>query len=44
MAYGILNLLYIMFTMDESEYDTLSEEFRIFLSQMDLIEKMDKGD
>ena len=31
----------LMFTMNEEEYDTLSEEFRIFLSQMDLIEKID---
>jgi len=27
----------LMFTMDEKEYDTLSEEFDIILKQMDLI-------
>ena len=27
----------LMFTMDESEYDTLSEEFDTILKQMDLI-------
>ena len=27
----------LMFTMDESEYDTLLEEFDIILKQMDLI-------
>ena len=31
----------LMFTMDESEYDTLSEEFEIILKQMDLIGKID---
>lgn len=30
----------LMFTMDESEYDTLSDEFKIILEQMDLIEKI----
>lgn len=27
----------LMFTMDESEYDTLSDEFEIILKQMELI-------
>ena len=31
----------LMFTMDESEYDTLSQEFLIILKQMDLIGKID---
>lgn len=31
----------LMFTMDEAEYDTLSEEFQIILKQMDLIGKID---
>ena len=31
----------LMFTMDESEYDTLSDEFEIILKQMDLIGKID---
>ncbi len=30
----------LMFTMDEEEYDTLSEEFEVILKQMDLIEKI----
>ncbi len=30
----------LMFTMDEKEYDTLSEEFEIILKQMDLIGKI----
>lgn len=30
----------LMFTMDESEYDTLLEEFDIILKQMDLIGKI----
>jgi len=31
----------LMFTMDESEYDTLAQEFEIILKQMDLIGKID---
>ncbi len=31
----------LMFTMDESEYETLSQEFEIILKQMDLIGKID---
>ena len=31
----------LMFTMDESEYDTLLDEFDIILKQMDLIGKID---
>ncbi len=31
----------LMFTMDEKEYDTLSDEFEIILKQMDLIGKID---
>lgn len=31
----------LMFTMDDKEYDTLSEEFEIILKQMDLIGKID---
>ncbi len=31
----------LMFTMDESEYETLSEEFETILKQMDLIGKID---
>ena len=31
----------LMFTMDDSEYDTLLEEFDTILKQMDLIEKID---
>ena len=31
----------LMFTMDESEYDTLSEEFEVILKQMDLIGKIE---
>ena len=30
----------LMFTMDESEYETLSDEFEIILKQMDLIGKI----
>ena len=30
----------LMFTMDEAEYDTLSEEFETILKQMDLIGKI----
>ena len=30
----------LMFTMDEDEYDTLSEEFETILKQMDLIGKI----
>ena len=30
----------LMFTMDESEYDTLSDEFSTILKQMDLIGKI----
>ncbi len=30
----------LMFTMDESEYETLSSEFEIILKQMDLIGKI----
>ena len=30
----------LMYTMDENEYDTLSEEFDIILKQMDLIGKI----
>ena len=30
----------LMFTMDESEYETLSEEFETILKQMDLIGKI----
>ena len=30
-----------MFTMDESEYETLSDEFKIILKQMDLIGKIE---
>ena len=38
-----LNLLAskLMFTMDDKEYDTLAEEFTIFLKQMDLIGKIE---
>ena len=31
----------LMFTMDDKEYETLSEEFEIILKQMDLIGKID---
>ena len=31
----------LMFTMNESEYKTLSDEFEIILKQMDLIGKID---
>ncbi len=31
----------LMFTMDESEYETLSDEFETILKQMDLIGKID---
>lgn len=31
----------LMFTMDEKEYETLSEEFEIILKQMDLIGKIE---
>ena len=31
----------LMFTMNEAEYDTLSDEFEIILKQMDLIGKID---
>ena len=31
----------LMFTMDDSEYDTLLDEFDIILKQMDLIGKID---
>ena len=31
----------LMFDMEESEYDTLQEEYSIILKQMDLIEKID---
>ena len=31
----------LMFTMDEAEYDTLSDEFKVILKQMDLIGKID---
>lgn len=31
----------LMFTMNEKEYDTLSEEFEIILKQMDLIGKIE---
>ena len=31
----------LLFTMDESEYETLSEEFEIILKQMDLIGKIE---
>lgn len=31
----------LMFTMDDKEYDTLSDEFEIILKQMDLIGKID---
>ena len=31
----------LMFTMDESEYDTLSDEFKVILKQMDLIGKIE---
>ena len=31
----------LMFTMDDSEYDTLSDEFETILKQMDLIGKID---
>lgn len=31
----------LMFTMDDKEYDTLSEEFEVILKQMDLIGKID---
>lgn len=31
----------LMFTMNESEYDTLSDEFKVILKQMDLIGKID---
>ena len=31
----------LMFTMDDSEYDTLSDEFEIILKQMDLIGKIE---
>ena len=31
----------LMFTMNESEYDTLVQEFEIILKQMDLIGKID---
>lgn len=31
----------LMFTMDESEYETLSDEFKIILKQMDLIGKIE---
>ena len=31
----------LMFTMDESEYETLSDEFKVILKQMDLIGKID---
>ena len=34
----------LMFTMDESEYDTLLDEFDIILKQMDLIGKIDNID
>lgn len=30
----------LMFTMNEEEYDTLSEEFKVILKQMDLIGKI----
>ncbi len=31
----------LMFTMNEEEYDTLSDEFKVILKQMDLIGKID---
>lgn len=31
----------LMFDMEESEYDTLQEEFSIILKQMELIEKIE---
>ena len=31
----------LMFTMNEEEYDTLSDEFNVILKQMDLIGKID---
>ena len=31
----------LMFTMEENEYDTLSDEFQVILKQMDLIGKID---
>ena len=31
----------LMFTMDDSEYDTLLEEFDVMIKQMDLIGKID---
>lgn len=31
----------LMFTMNEDEYDTLSDEFEVILKQMDLIGKID---
>ncbi len=34
----------LMFTMNEEEYDTLSEEFATILKQMDLIGKIDNID
>ena len=34
----------LMFTMDESEYDTLQDEFETILKQMDLIGKIDNID
>ena len=34
----------LMFTMDDAEYDTLSEEFEIILKQMDLIGKIENID
>jgi aspartyl-tRNA(Asn)/glutamyl-tRNA(Gln) amidotransferase subunit C len=31
----------LMFTMNEEEYDTLSDEFKVILKQMDLIGKIE---